>query len=111
MFFRKKRYSEVEGYDRISRMIDDQPADGDEVDEDLLEEDTVLLTRDSQESQMSSEDATVGRETMPPTVESAVEESVTVVKAPVPKRRRRLHRSLFRRRYQPRSLHPSNRLE
>ncbi|MGD9890341.1 MAG: polymer-forming cytoskeletal protein [Dehalococcoidia bacterium] len=86
MFFRKKRYSDVEGYDRISRMIDDQPADGEEGDEDQLEEDTVLLTRDAQESQMSSDDASAGRETMPVTDETSVEESVTVVKAPAPQR-------------------------
>jgi cytoskeletal protein CcmA (bactofilin family) len=82
LFFRKKRYSDVEGYDRISRMIDDQTSDGEEGDEDLMEEDTVLLTRDAQETQMSSEGTTAGRETMPLTDATVVEESVTVVKAP-----------------------------
>jgi cytoskeletal protein CcmA (bactofilin family) len=84
LFFRKKRYSDVEGYDRISRMIDDQPSDGEEGGEDLFEEDTVLLTRDAQESQMTSEEAAAGRETMPATDVTSVEESVTVVKAPPP---------------------------
>jgi cytoskeletal protein CcmA (bactofilin family) len=63
-------------------MIDDQTSDGEEDDEDLMEEDTVLLTRDTQENQMSSEDTTAGRESMPVTDETILEESVTVVKAP-----------------------------
>jgi cytoskeletal protein CcmA (bactofilin family) len=44
-FFKKKRFSEVEGYERISRLIEDRQrgvtGDGNEGD---LEEDTVLLT-------------------------------------------------------------------
>jgi cytoskeletal protein CcmA (bactofilin family) len=87
LFFRKKRYSEVEGYDRISRMIDDQPSEGDEGDEDQFEEDTVLLTRDSQENQMSNEETAAGREMMPITDDTTVGESVTVVKAPPPPQR------------------------
>lgn len=43
-FFKKKRFSDVEGYDRISRLIEDRQrgVEGDE-DEGDLEEDTVLL--------------------------------------------------------------------
>ncbi|MBI2761557.1 MAG: polymer-forming cytoskeletal protein [Chloroflexi bacterium] len=44
-FFKKKRFSEVEGYERISRLIEDRQRElgGDEVEDDGLDEDTVLL--------------------------------------------------------------------
>lgn len=86
MFFRKKRYSDVEGYDRISRMIDDRQSDADEGDEDLFEEDTVLLARDTPPSQPTSNEATADRDPSPITAD-AVEESVTVVKTPPPLQR------------------------
>ena len=44
-FFKKKRFSDVEGYDRISGLIEDrQRGAGVNEDEDDLEEDTVLLS-------------------------------------------------------------------
>ncbi len=87
MFFRKKRYSDVEGYDRISRMIDDRQPDADEGDEDLFEEDTVLLARDTPPSQPTNNEATADREASPIAAGAAVEESVTVVKTPPPLQR------------------------
>lgn len=64
-FFKKKRFgSEVEGYDRITRMIEGrQEEDDDEFDDDALDEDTVLLTP--------------GRGSREP-----VDESVSIVRAP-----------------------------
>lgn len=86
MFFRKKKYGEVEGYDRISRMIEDRQTEaGDaEFEEDLLEDDTVPLTR---ESSVSRTPPISGRETLPghetvATDDQPVQESVTVVRAP-----------------------------
>jgi cytoskeletal protein CcmA (bactofilin family) len=84
LFFRKKRFGDVEGYDRISRMIDDRQSDADEED-DLFEEDTVLLGRDAAAVPAAGEEeAASGRGQALPGVEAAVEESVTVVRAPTP---------------------------
>ena len=84
MFFRKKRYSEVEGYERISRMIEDRQAEaGQEFDDDDLdEEDTVLLRRESGDSSRAVEPAPPqGRAVHDASaVEGAVEESVTLVR-------------------------------
>lgn len=74
MFFRnKRRPSDVEGYDRISRMIEDRQAGGED---DLFEEDTVLLSRDAT--------AATPAQNREPAVGEAeqVEESVTVVRVP-----------------------------
>jgi cytoskeletal protein CcmA (bactofilin family) len=45
-FFKKKRFSEVEGYERISRLIEDRQRGlaGEGGDDDALDEDTVLLS-------------------------------------------------------------------
>jgi cytoskeletal protein CcmA (bactofilin family) len=87
VFFRKKRYSEVEGYERISRMVGDhQGEDGDEFEsgDDLYEEDTVVLTRRPVDTARVSEPS--GGESLPtpetPAVEDEVEESVTLVRPP-----------------------------
>lgn len=87
MFFRKKKYGEVEGYDRISRMIEDRQSEAgeDEFEEDLLEDDTVLLTREPAIPRVAP--APSGRDTLPghetvATDEQPVLESVTVVRAP-----------------------------
>ena len=95
MFFRKKRYSDVEGYDRISRRIEDMragPGDEGEDDEALFDdEDTVLLAREPRDT--NARDAApyrppAGREAAPgrgqPLAEpdDEIEESVTVVRPP-----------------------------
>ena len=83
MFFRKKRYNEVEGYDRITRIVGENAAEGDE----LFEEDTVLLTREGADAVPHARDSpqardSIGREALAD--ESDAEESVTVVRtAPV----------------------------
>ena len=77
MFFRKKRYSDVEGYDRISRMIEDRQTDDGAAVDDAFEEETVLLTRGSRET--PSRDTGVGREQ---SVDDDIEESVTLVRPP-----------------------------
>jgi cytoskeletal protein CcmA (bactofilin family) len=73
LFFKKKRYSEVEGYDRISRMVEDNQGEGGQGEEDLFEEDTVLLSRESR-------DSAAGRDAAG--TDQTFQESVTVVKAP-----------------------------
>lgn len=77
MFFRKKRYSDVEGYDRISRMVDDRQSDSDEGEDDFFEEDTVLLTRDAQ-------GPAAGEQRDAVTADVGVEESVTLVRSAAP---------------------------
>jgi cytoskeletal protein CcmA (bactofilin family) len=51
--FKKKRFSEVEGYERISKLIEERQREmsGDEVDPDDLGEDTVLLAPASRPGQ------------------------------------------------------------
>ena len=83
MFFRnKKRMSEVEGYDRISRMIEDRQGEAGDGDEDLFEEDTVLLTREPRGTVLppGREIGAAGDALAPD--DQGVEESVTVVRAP-----------------------------
>ena len=69
---------EVEGYDRISRMIEERQAGQPEGDDDLFEEDTVLLSRGATDSGREPRAARdpIGVE------DDGVEESVTVVRAP-----------------------------
>lgn len=87
MFFRKKRYSEVEGYERISRMIEDRQAEGGaefDEDEELYEEDTVLLTRGPGDTPRGADAGTHEGRAAEDTsaVEGGVEESVTLVRPP-----------------------------
>lgn len=76
-FNKKKRFSEVEGYERISRLIEDRQREGssDSVEGDDLEEETVLLTpapRAARESSGATA-ATLSRlpDTRPPESEPA----------------------------------------
>lgn len=92
MFFRKKRYSDVEGYDRISRMIEDRQAEGGEEGDDLFEDETVLLGRDARDSSREDREFDRGRDergTWPAPRdpgrtenEGAMQESVTLVRPP-----------------------------
>jgi cytoskeletal protein CcmA (bactofilin family) len=79
LFFKnKKRMGEVEGYDRISRMIEERQAGQTEEEDDLFEEDTVLLSRgaaDAGREPSAVRDAGAGDDDL-------VEESVTIVRAP-----------------------------
>jgi cytoskeletal protein CcmA (bactofilin family) len=80
LFFRnKKRMGEVEGYDRISRMIEERQAGQPEGEDDLFEEDTVLLTRGAS---ASGSESLAARDPVAAIDDEAVEESVTVVRTP-----------------------------
>jgi cytoskeletal protein CcmA (bactofilin family) len=88
VFFRKKRYSEVEGYDRISRMIEDRQSQehSDQLEGASDEEVTVLLSRDAREA--AAHQNQPGAQTQAPLtpppgddVEEAVE-TVTLVRPP-----------------------------
>src|SRR5215217_7199098 len=70
--------SDVEGYDRISRMIEDRQGGQPEGEEDLFEEDTVLLSRGAEPAREAPPSAALA-----PPLEDEVEESVTVVRAPI----------------------------
>ena len=82
MFFRnRKKYGDVEGYDRISRLIEDRQAGAEPGEEELFEEeDTVLLAREPREGAATREPVLARDVT--PDAEEPVEESVTVVRAP-----------------------------
>ena len=82
MFFRnRKKYGDVEGYDRISRLIEDRQAGAEPAEDELFEEeDTVLLTREPREGAAAREP--VAARDGAAEVEELVEESVTVVRAP-----------------------------
>jgi cytoskeletal protein CcmA (bactofilin family) len=88
LFFRRKRYSEVEGYERISRMIEDRQAEaGEEIDDDDRDEDdTVLLRREpgapshAAESGAHQGGTAQDASAIEGAVERAVEESVTLVR-------------------------------
>lgn len=84
MFFRKKRYSEVEGYERIARRIEDRQAEaGGEGDDELLyEEDTVLLTREPADARAGGAGGPEGRGDQAAAAAEDVEESVTLVRPP-----------------------------
>lgn len=93
MFFRKKRYEDAEGYNRISRLVDNPDAEAGEMEQDddpFDDEETVLLTRESREQSArqggarpapSMRESTSGREAIAAD-DSDVRESVTVVRAP-----------------------------
>lgn len=87
MFFRKKKYGEVEGYERISRRIEDRQADGsgeDLTDDELFADDTVLLTRESASPRgaPASPRAELPGHEMVATDEQPIQETVTLVRPP-----------------------------
>jgi cytoskeletal protein CcmA (bactofilin family) len=86
VFFRnKKRYNDAEGYDRISRMIEDRQSESEEEEDDLFEEETVLLSRDARQNRRRDEPA--NRESgrlaaLDEPDEDGSEENVTLVRPP-----------------------------
>ncbi len=72
-FFKKKQFRDVDGYERISRLIEDRQQEGDDTgEEDGLDEDTVLLTP---QSRAAAQPAAASHAPPPP---SSVPETVSM---------------------------------
>jgi cytoskeletal protein CcmA (bactofilin family) len=84
LFLRKKRYSDVEGDDRISRIIDDGQSDAEEGKAELSGDDTMLLSRDSGESPAPRDTASTAGHEVLPAADPSWEESMTVMLEPAP---------------------------
>jgi cytoskeletal protein CcmA (bactofilin family) len=83
LFFRKKRYDDVEGYERISRTIEDRESDGEGNEGALEDDDTVLFTRGRGQADPSAA-SSAEYDDLDDAQRAAVEESVTVVRTPAP---------------------------
>jgi cytoskeletal protein CcmA (bactofilin family) len=84
LFLRKKRYSDVEGDDRISRIVDDGQSDAEEGKAELSGDDTMLLSRDSGESPAPRDTASTAGHEVLPAADPSWEESMTVMLEPAP---------------------------